>query len=416
MREDTHGDCPAPAAIVSGSDERGHMGVCYVLDEDEQICHFLSLILHGKGVRTEEYSDGQSLLQAVDRRSPDLVFLNVSLDSSEAIHCVEALGKRGYFGFLQLMSDRGSAVLEHVKKVVDKNGLIALPVLPKPFRGEAIVKILHSLQLGDPAPVATRFGLDEALAKNWIEYWYQPKIDLRQKQLVGAEAFVRARHPEHGVVMPGAFLPGASDSDLVSLAEHSVISVLEAGTKYAELGLNLRLAINMSMNALAKLPIADMVRSHRSKYGNYSGFIIDIAEDQVMSSLDEVMEIAKKLREINVWLAIDDFGRAHTSLARLRESPFVELKLSRTYVADCATDKTRAPMCRTLIELAHNFDSVAVAVGIEKASEAVALVSMGCDHGQGFLLGQPMPEDRFLSLLKLRTGPKRTVAAAKLHH
>jgi len=84
------------------------------------------------------------------------------------------------------------------------------------------------------------------------------------------------------------------------------------------------------------------------------------------------------------------------------------LKLSRAFVADCGTDRSRAPLCRTLIELAHNFESVAVAVGIEKASEAVALISMGCDHGQGFLLGQPMPEDRFLSLLRLRTRPAKT--------
>jgi EAL domain-containing protein (putative c-di-GMP-specific phosphodiesterase class I) len=311
------------------------------------------------------------------------------------------------------MSDRGTAVLEHVKKVLEKHSLVALPVLPKPFQADTIVKILHSLQLGDPPPVAARFALDEALAKNWIEYWYQPKIDLRQKQLVGAEAFVRARHPEYGVVPPAAFLPGADESDLISLAEHSVLNVLKAGMKYSDLGINLRLAINMSMNALAKLPIADIVRSHRSKSGNYSGFIIDIAEDQVMSNLDEVTEIAKRLRLINVWLAIDDFGRAYSTLAGRKELPFVELKLGRTFVADCGTDRRRAPMCRTLIELAHNFDSVAVAVGIEKASEAGALVSMGCDHGQGFLLGQPMPEDRFLSVLKLRTGPKGRLLPVK---
>ena len=92
--------------------------------------------------------------------------------------------------------------------------------------------------------------------------------------------------------------------------------------------------------------------------------------------------------------------------------PFAELKLDRAFVTDCGTDKVNAPLCKTVIDLAHNFGSVAVAIGIEKASDALALVSMGCDYGQGFLLGQPMPEERFVSLLRQRTGAKTRSAAA----
>ena len=98
----------------------------------------------------------------------------------------------------------------------------------------------------------------------------------------------------------------------------------------------------------------------------------------------------------------DDFGRGYSSLVRLKELPFAELKLDRTFVTDCGTDKVNAPICKTVIDLAHNFGSLAVAIGIEKASDALALTSMGCDLGQGFLLGQPMPEERFASLLRQR--------------
>ena len=82
--------------------------------------------------------------------------------------------------------------------------------------------------------------------------------------------------------------------------------------------------------------------------------------------------------------------------------PFAELKLDRSFVTDCGTSKVNAPLCKTVINLAHNFGCSAVAIGIEKAADAVALVSMGCDYGQGFLFGQPMPEERFLSLLRQR--------------
>ena len=132
-----------------------------------------------------------------------------------------------------------------------------------------------------------------------------------------------------------------------------------------------------------------------------------------MTDLPLAAEMAKKLAHLNVKLAIDDFGRGYSSLARLKELPFAELKLDRTFVTDCGVDKVNAPLCKTVIDLAHNFGSAAVGIGIEKASDALALTSMGCDLGQGFLLGQPMPEDRFISLLRQRAaGQGRPMPAA----
>jgi len=102
-------------------------------------------------------------------------------------------------------------------------------------------------------------------------------------------------------------------------------------------------------------------------------------------------DITKKLEHLEVRLAVDDFGRGYSSLPRLKELPFAELKLDRAFVTDCGTDKVDAPLCKTVIDLAQNFGSIAVAVGIEKGSDALALVSMGCDYGQGFLLGSRCP-------------------------
>ena len=207
------------------------------------------------------------------------------------------------------MSSRGTAVLEHVRKIAEQRKVIALPVLAKPFRADAVVSILRNLKLGDAPAVAARFDLKDALANKWIEYWYQPKINLRQKQLVGAEAFVRARHPEFGPVQPAAFMPGASEDDLLVLAEHSVTSVLEAGARFSEIGINLRLGVNMSIHELVKVPIVDIVRSCRPKVDKWPGMIIDITEEQVKTDIDLAADIAKRLKQLNVHLAIDDFGR-----------------------------------------------------------------------------------------------------------
>jgi EAL domain-containing protein (putative c-di-GMP-specific phosphodiesterase class I)/CheY-like chemotaxis protein len=387
--------------------------LCYVVDDEPSIRHFLSLVLHGSGVDTVEFAEGAAMRHALGKRAPNLVFHNVSLESSDAIESVVTLGKHGGIGAVQLMSTRGAAVLEHVKTIGLQHKLTMLPVLKKPFETDAIVKILQGLKLGLPPAMAARIKLEDALDNKWIEFWYQPKIDLRKKQLAGAELYARARHPEFGVVPPSAFMPGAADSSVLKLSELAMTNALKAGLSFSKLGVNLRLTVNIPADVLVKMPVEEMVRAHRPHADRWPGLIVDVPEERIVTDLALAGELTKRLDPINVWLAIDDFGRGYSSLARLGELPFTELKLDRTFVADCGTDKVNAPLCKTVIDLAHNFGRTAVAMGIEKAADAVALVSMGCDFGQGFLLGQPMPEERFLSLLRQRAATQgRNLPAA----
>ena len=122
---------------------------------------------------------------------------------------------------------------------------------------------MQQLKLGHGAPQAARVELDEALKNGWIEFWYQPKIDLRKKQLAGVEAFARCRHPQIGILLPGAFMPGATEAELTSLSELAIASVLKAGARFAKLGVNMRFAVNIPVSALVKLSIPDLVRAHR---------------------------------------------------------------------------------------------------------------------------------------------------------
>jgi EAL domain-containing protein (putative c-di-GMP-specific phosphodiesterase class I) len=410
---------PAQASITAAtlqpeaSPSEARAPLCFVVDTDASIRHFLSLILHGAGIDTEELPDGQAVRPALSLRQPKLVFLNIALESADAIECILALSRAAYTGAVQLMSNRGSAVLAHVKSIGEQHHLRMLPVLKKPFETSVVLKVLQDLRLGDPPAVAGRLDLGEALRNRWIEFWYQPKIDLRKKQLIGVEAYSRARHPKDGVLEPSAFMPGASEGDLVTLSEQALDQALQASLKFCKLGVNLRPAVNIPINALVKVPVADIVQSHREKFEKWPGLIIDVAEEQIVSDLPLANDITKKLQHLDVRLAIDNFGRGYSSFARLKELPFAEIKLDRAFVTDCGSDKVNAPLCKTVIDLAHNFGSVAVAVGIEKASDALALVSMGCDYGQGFLLGQPMPEERFISLLKQRANPPARQGAAK---
>jgi len=395
------------AASPAGAGPRSaQVPLCYVVDEEPSVRHFLSLVLHGWGIDTVEFPDGASLRPAMAQRVPDLIFLNISTESADAIESVVSLGKGGFAGAVQLMSNRGTAVLEHVRAVGLQHKLNMLPVLKKPFETDAIVKIINRLNLGTQPVLASRLDLDEALANKWIEFWYQPKIDLRKRQLVGAEAYARARHPVSGVVLPAAFMAGASTASLVALSELALANVLKAGLAFSRLGINMPLTVNIPVDALVKLPVEDIVRTHRTQTDKWAGLVIDVPAAQIVADLALTCNLARKLGRDNVCLAIDDFGQAHSSVAKLSELPFCEIKINRALVADCGSNKAHAPLCKSVIDLAHRFGRKAVAMGIEKAADVTALVSMGCDYGQGFLLGQPMPEARFLSLLRQRVGTR----------
>lgn len=131
-----------------------------------------------------------------------------------------------------------------------------------------------------------------------------------------------------------------------------------------------------------------------------------------MRDLKLAQEIASRLRASGIKIAIDDFGAGYSSLTTLRELPFVELKLDRSFVRDCATDPATAAICQTAIDLAHRFGSAAVAEGIETQADLQAIIGMGCDFGQGVLIAPPLPQETFLDLLMQRVGRTRSNQSA----
>src|SRR5262249_34175131 len=150
--------------------------------------------------------------EGLSRRVPDLIFLDVSQASSETVESVKALAERSYRGPVQLMSDGAESVMaEQIGQLGQRSALRLLPALAKPIDRAAIRKVVRENQLDGSATVSGQISLDEALGNNWLEFWYQPKIDLRKKQLAGVETFARVRHPQHGIMLPGAFMENATE-------------------------------------------------------------------------------------------------------------------------------------------------------------------------------------------------------------
>ena len=265
---------------------------------------------------------------------------------------------------------------------------------------------------GSPGASTVPISVEDALRNEWLEIWYQPKIDLKRKCLAGAEALARIRHPQDGMLWPETFLPEISDDGLAQLTQHALLTALRNWTSFADAGFNLHLAVNIPAGALANLPLARIVEENRPQSKHWPGLILEIAEDQIVRDIAQAQKVAKELKASGVTIAIDDFGAGYSSFASLRDLPFAELKIDSSFVKNCANDVTNAAICQTAIDLAHRFGSVAVAEGVESMTDLQALMVMGCDFGQGMMVAPPMPKDRFLDLLRQRLNKPRPQSAA----
>jgi EAL domain-containing protein (putative c-di-GMP-specific phosphodiesterase class I) len=267
-----------------------------------------------------------------------------------------------------------------------------------------MLSVLRDLFKGKtkPEPDDGKVTLAGVLTRGWFELFYQPKIDLRSMRMVGAEALVRARHPTRGVLPPGVFLPGAGEADMLALTERVIITALHDWEVCAKNGMSLKLSVNVPVSALLKLPIADIVRAERPRASNWPGLIMEVTEDEIIHDLKIANDVAAALRSFNCTLALDDFGAGYSSLARLRQLPFSELKIDRSYVTNCHIDRVNAGLCETIVELSRRFGLKTVAEGIESVHESHKLQGIGCDIGQGYLFAKPMATSDLIATMRRR--------------
>jgi EAL domain-containing protein (putative c-di-GMP-specific phosphodiesterase class I) len=376
----------------------------FIVDDEPQVRAFMSNSLVGAGFIPHEFGRVPEVEAALTQFKPELIVLDLSLGGSDAVEMMRSLAASRFGGKILLVSGHDLATLDEVRKIGERRGLAMLRFLRKPFRLEELKARLA--EVTEPTGVATGGAdLESALRNNWLELWYQPKIDLKSMAVCGAEALIRLRHPEHGMIQPGEFLPPPGDplyqplTDFIvrrSLADWSTFAAWPSvGSKWT----TKRLAINVPVSILQTTDFIRNVRRHLPAHPQFPGLIVEITEDEAISDPELARETAIQLRLYNVHVSIDDFGIGHSSLARLEELPFVELKLDRSFVDGCSTDVRKRSTCQTVVDLAHQFGLTAVAEGVETADDLQILIGMGYDVVQGFYFAKPMNSGAFAKML-----------------
>jgi len=373
---------------------------CFVLDTDFGFLQDLSKSLRALGVDTVELLNSARLAENVEDHNPDIIFID--LTPSNPYDCVRALfslKECRFAGRVQLLGRCDIALLENIRKIGSDSSLAMLPVLQKPIDFSTVRKIVLEQKLScQPAPNPD-LTLKTAIARDFITFWYQPKIDLGKRQVVGAEALARISHPQHGILLPAHFLAGASEEDLTELAGQALVSALKTSAAMDELGVCMKIAINISVETLVKLPIAELVLKHRPQNDQWPGLLFDVTETQAVNKVVILREKFQELEKYGISLAIDNFGRGHSSFAVFRYLPFSELKIDSSFVQGCANNKGNSNICKSMIQIAHNFARNAAAVGIETSADAQELTELGCDIGQGYQFGRPMTERQLITMV-----------------
>lgn len=245
--------------------------------------------------------------------------------------------------------------------------------------------------------VETTFELRRALEQDELRVYFQPVHDLKTCRLIGVETLVRWEHPHRGLVSPAEFIPIAERTGLIAEIDAWVMrQACQQMCEWQQAGVVLSfVAVNVSSRLFARRELYQHVAQVLHDTGLEPSFLeLEVTESAVMDDPEVALEQMHRLRELGVRLAIDDFGTGYSSLLRLKRLPVQKLKIDQGFVAGLPWDEDDAAIVRVIIALAQSMGMQVHAEGIERVEQAGFLLEQGCDLGQGYWFGRPVPADQ----------------------
>jgi EAL domain-containing protein (putative c-di-GMP-specific phosphodiesterase class I)/CheY-like chemotaxis protein len=365
-----------------------------VVDSKKHLRLFLSDALEDLGFVTCECGQAGDLAGVLQAEQPDLIVLSVCVDGINVGEILEAIVRKNFGGKVLVIGQPDSIMVKAVRQIGDEYGIAMLPSLQTPFGAASLRASVAELLPAEPAP-SPAVDVAEALKAGWLELWYQQKIDARTLVRRGAEAMVRMRHPNWGVVPPAYFIPEDDDPHCLRLSEFVIDRATEDWRYLLDQQGPTDISINLPVSFLKKPRVVGDLCRRTPAHPAFGGLLIEIKSAEVIHNLDLLIDFTKEVRLHNIAISIDDLGADWPALMGLETFPFAELKVDRQFVTGCANDRLKRTVCRRIVELGKGYGARVVAEGVEDRADFVAANEMGFDQVQGYLFGKPMGLKKF---------------------
>jgi diguanylate cyclase len=253
-----------------------------------------------------------------------------------------------------------------------------------------------------------------AIERDELVLHFQPQVELRSGRVLGAEALVRWRHAERGLVPPDAFIPLAEHAGLIKPLTRWVLdAALRQCRIWLDSGWHLTVSVNASVQDLRDTSFPDQVERLLTAHAVPACHLrVEITESAMMVDPAQTRGVLERVRALGVGVAVDDFGTGYSSLGYLKRLPTDELKLDRSYVQHIATDPHDLAIVRSTILLAHDLGLTVVAEGAEDEAALEQLNAVNCDVVQGYVMSRPLPADQFAAWLEARASTPPALPAA----
>jgi len=231
-------------------------------------------------------------------------------------------------------------------------------------------------------------------------------MDLASRRIMGVEALVRWRHPQHGFIPPDEFIGLAERTRMIRpLTQWVLERTFRECSAWHRQGRTFTVAVNLSARDLHDPELPDLIAGIAAKTDMQpEKVVLEITEGSIMADPARVLTILERLRGMGFTLSIDDFGTGYSSLAYLRKLPVSELKIDRSFVMDMLSSENDAVIVRATVDLAHNLGLKVTAEGVENKQTVTALRDFGCDVAQGYFFSPPLAAEQLQRWLAESSG------------
>jgi EAL domain-containing protein (putative c-di-GMP-specific phosphodiesterase class I) len=311
--------------------------VC-IADSKPHIRKFLSETLEDLGFITCECDAAAGIKAVLMERQPDLFVLGLSAGGIAANGTLETLHALGFDGRVLVFGPANAPMVSAIMAIGEENGLAMLPLLPTPFSDKDLRNSLSAL-LPEPAPVNPPVDVAEAIHADWLELWYQPKIEAHSLTLTGAEALVRLRHPTWGIFPPKRFLPDETDPHFGAFSEFVMSRAIQDWRYFVTEYGHVEIAINLPVTFFQRPGAVESLACRVPDHPAFQGMIVEIDGSDLVRDPVLAKQAARQLQMHNIGVSVDNLGAEWPLLMELNDFPFVEIKVDCSFVTGCADDR-----------------------------------------------------------------------------